>query len=298
MAFNNAVNATQTGVQTISTAGAWTGSTFSQYTVLIGGASNAISTATPSATSGVPLISQGSSSNPVFGTAVVAGGGTGSTSFTTYGPVVAASTSTGALTSVSPSATAGVPFVSGGSSANPSFTTAVVAGGGTGATTFTAYAPIIAGTTSTGAFQSASTGLSTSGFVLTSNGSSAVPSFQAVPSSGGGITWATNATTTIALTSGNGYITTSGSAITATLPTSSAAVGTMIGITVGAAGMVTVGYSVGQNIQFGSTTSTTLTGSIASNSIGDTVILLATVAASGTAGTWQVIHSMGNWTIV
>lgn len=56
-----------------------------------------------------------------------------------------------------------------------------VAGGGTGvATMTTAYAPVCAGTTATGALQVASTGLSTSGYVLTSNGASSVPSFQAV----------------------------------------------------------------------------------------------------------------------
>lgn len=57
-----------------------------------------------------------------------------------------------------------------------------VATGGTGVTTMTtAYAPVCAGTTATGALQVASTGLSTSGYVLTSNGASAVPSFQAIP---------------------------------------------------------------------------------------------------------------------
>lgn len=60
-----------------------------------------------------------------------------------------------------------------------------VAGGGTGASSFTAYAPVIAGTTSTGAFQSASTGQSTAGYVWTSNGSSAAPSFQQITSGSG-----------------------------------------------------------------------------------------------------------------
>lgn len=60
-----------------------------------------------------------------------------------------------------------------------------VISGGTGlTTTTTAYAPICAGTTATGALQVASTGLSSSGFVLTSNGDSAVPSFQAIPGTG------------------------------------------------------------------------------------------------------------------
>lgn len=51
--------------------------------------------------------------------------------------------------------------------------------GGTGIQTATSYAPICAGTTATGAFQVADTDLSTSGYVLTSNGSSALPTWQA-----------------------------------------------------------------------------------------------------------------------
>lgn len=173
-----------------------------QYNVVTGGATNQINNVAPSATSGVPLISQGSSSQPIFGTAVVAGGGTGATTLT--GVLIGNGTSavtgnavtqydvlvggaSNAISSVAPSATSGVPLVSGGSSSNPSFTTAVVAGGGTGVVTMTtAYAPVCAGTTATGALQVASTGLSTSGYVLTSNGSSALPSFQAA--GGGSIT--------------------------------------------------------------------------------------------------------------
>ena len=96
-----------------------------QYNVIIGGALGTIASVAPSATSGVPVISQGSSSNPVFGTAVVAGGGTGVTTMTT------------------------------------------------------AYAPVCAGTTATGALQVASTGIGTSGFVLTSTGASSLPTWQA-----------------------------------------------------------------------------------------------------------------------
>lgn len=50
--------------------------------------------------------------------------------------------------------------------------------GGTTVQSFTAYAPICAGTSSTGALQSASTGIGTSGLVFTGNGSSSLPSFQ------------------------------------------------------------------------------------------------------------------------
>ncbi|MGB7958174.1 MAG: hypothetical protein WCF77_05060 [Minisyncoccia bacterium] len=58
--------------------------------------------------------------------------------------------------------------------------------GGTGIQSATTYAPIVSGTTSTGAFQSASTGQSNSGYLLTSTGASSLPSWQA--NAGGGTT--------------------------------------------------------------------------------------------------------------
>ncbi len=58
----------------------------------------------------------------------------------------------------------------------------VVANGGTGASSLTAYAVICAGTSSTNPFQSIA-GVGTSGQVLKSNGAGALPTFQAAPSS-------------------------------------------------------------------------------------------------------------------
>lgn len=55
--------------------------------------------------------------------------------------------------------------------------------GGTGLTTATAYSVVFTGTTSTGAFQD-SAGPGTSGYVLTSNGAGALPTFQAAGASG------------------------------------------------------------------------------------------------------------------
>lgn len=67
-----------------------------------------------------------------------------------------------------------------------------VPAGGTGASSFTAYAPVCGGTTATGAFQGvASAG--TSGQLLTSNGAGALPTYQT--SSGGG-SWAYVTTST------------------------------------------------------------------------------------------------------
>ena len=59
-----------------------------------------------------------------------------------------------------------------------------VAHGGTGNTTFTAYSVICAGTTATGVFQNVS-GVGTANQVLTSNGASALPTWQ-TPASGAG----------------------------------------------------------------------------------------------------------------
>lgn len=74
----------------------------------------------------------------------------------------------------------GQPLLSGGGSSSPmTFGTLGVAGGGTGDASFTAYAPIAGGATTTGALQSLGSGMSTSGFVLTSNGTSAAPTWQA-----------------------------------------------------------------------------------------------------------------------
>jgi len=65
MPWNNAVDATQTGVQTINNS-VWTGSTFSKYTVLVGSTSNGIVGVSPSATVGYALVSNGASANPSF----------------------------------------------------------------------------------------------------------------------------------------------------------------------------------------------------------------------------------------
>lgn len=92
-----------------------------QYNVQTGGASGALNDVAPSATSGVPLISQGSSSQPVFGTAVVGGGGTGNTTFTAYSIIAAGTTATGAFQNVSGVGTADQVLTSNGASALPTW---------------------------------------------------------------------------------------------------------------------------------------------------------------------------------
>jgi hypothetical protein len=62
----------------------------------------------------------------------------------------------------------------------------LVAGGGTGLSSATAYAVLCGGTTSTGAFQSVSS-VGTSGQVLTSNGAGALPTFQTAGAGSGSL---------------------------------------------------------------------------------------------------------------
>jgi len=191
---------TLTGVLTGNGTGSITANAVTQFGTVIAGASNALSSVAPSVTIGVPLISQGAAANPIYGTVVVAGGGTGVTTLTgvltgngtgaitantvtQFGTVIAGASN--ALSSVAPSVTIGVPLISQGAAANPIYGTVVVAGGGTGVTTMTtAFAPVCAGTTATGSLQVASTGISTSGNVLTSTGASSLPTWQ-VPAGGG-----------------------------------------------------------------------------------------------------------------
>src|SRR5579863_6385780 len=88
--------------------------TITQYNIQTGGASNLLNNVSPSATSGVPVISQGASSQPVFGTAVVAGGGTGVASTTAYAVLCGGTTSTAALQSIASVGTTGQVLVSNG----------------------------------------------------------------------------------------------------------------------------------------------------------------------------------------
>lgn len=163
-------------------AGGGTGLTsVTAHDLLIGNGTSPLTLLPPSATSGIPLVSQGAASDPAYSTAVVAGGGTGLTSVTAHDLLVGNGTS--ALNLIAPSATSGIPLVSQGASADPSFSTAVVAGGGTGNTTFTAFSVICAGTTATNPFQNVS-GLGTSGQVLTSQGAGALPQWTNAPGTG------------------------------------------------------------------------------------------------------------------
>ena len=86
---NNSINLKSAGVVTYNATGSFTGSPLTQYGSLVAGASNAIANAATSATSGVPVCSNGASSNPSFQKAAIAGGGTDAASFTQSNGIVA-----------------------------------------------------------------------------------------------------------------------------------------------------------------------------------------------------------------
>lgn len=201
--------------------------------------------------------------------------------------VLSGSSTTDTLNNIAPTATSGVPLISQGSSSQPIFGTAVVAGGGSGATSFTAFAPIAGGTTTTAALQSASTGIGTSGNVLTSTGASSLPTFQALPFVQ--MPWTDEATSFNAI-AGNGYFVT-GTA-TATMPASPSQ-GNTIGFFVDTTNILTVTANTGQTIRVGSAVSASA-GTCANHARGDSIIFVYRASDTqwccigGVNGTWTV----------
>lgn len=122
------------------------------------------------------------------------------------------------------------------------------------------------------------------------------PSTSTLTISGGGSVWSSTALTTVALAAGNGYIFTSSLAVTATLPTSSCPIGSLIGITVTGSGTVTIAQGTGQTQTIGAVTDTSGSGgNFANTSTGDSVTYVCTTAATSSAGAFQAISVIGNW---
>ena len=131
--------------------------------------------------SGIPFVGAGASADPTCSVLGVPGGGIGSASITAHTVVVAEGTSP--LVGVGPG-TLGLPRVGAGGSADPNFADLTVAGGGTGLTTISAHAVMLG----EGASPVSSAAPGTAGFVLTSNGASADPSFAALTVAPAGVT--------------------------------------------------------------------------------------------------------------
>ena len=150
-----------TGAQTFGLNGVLIGNTTSAITATTAGTTGQVLTGV---TGSAPTFqSPASSSITITGDS---GGGLTGTSFTFTG------------------ASTGLTFAGAGSTETLGGTL-IVGNGGTGVSTMTtAYAPVCAGTTATGSLQVASTGLSTSGYVLTSTGASSLPAFQNIATTG------------------------------------------------------------------------------------------------------------------
>jgi len=87
----------------------------------IGNGTSALTLLAPSATSGIPLISQGAAADPAYGTAVVAGGGTGIATTTPYSVICAGTTATGPFQSLASLGNAGEQLTSNGAGALPTW---------------------------------------------------------------------------------------------------------------------------------------------------------------------------------
>jgi hypothetical protein len=161
--------------------------------------------------------------------------------------------------------------------------------GGTGvATNTTAYAVICAGTTATGAQQTtASAG--TAGQVLTSGGSSALPSYATFM--GGAIVNQASGSATLA--AGSVYMTNNGaSLVTYTLP-ATAAQGDVFIIIGGSSGGWTIAEASGQTVHVGSVAATITTGTVASTNQWDCVTIRCTTANT----TFACYAIQGNLTV-
>lgn len=84
-----------------------------QYNSLVGGTNGSITSIAPSSASGIPLISEGSSANPAFGTAQVIGGGTGATTLPSNNLLIGNGTS--AVTGLGAASNGQIPIGSTGS---------------------------------------------------------------------------------------------------------------------------------------------------------------------------------------
>lgn len=175
--------------------------------VLVGEGSSPFTPVGPDSTSGQPLLSQGASSDPAFGalslsgsgvtgTLPVTSGGTNLGTLTAHGVVIGEGTSSVNL--IGPDATSGVPMISQGNAADPTFgaislsggssvvtSQLPVANGGTNLATITAHGVMLGEGTSSVAVAGPD---ATSGQPLLSQGASSDPSFGAVSLSGSGVT--------------------------------------------------------------------------------------------------------------
>lgn len=254
MATNNAINLSDSGIPVYDGSGIFSATTTTQYNILAGDANNKIFNIAPG-TAGIPLISNGISSNPTFGTALIEGGGTGSTSFLTNGVIISGITNTSPL--------AAVTLTNG----------QIIIGNTSGAP---AAANLTAGTgvSITNGANSITIATKAGGY----NWNNITSASQTIVSGNGYISNNSGATVTYTLTAspslGDSIIIAGGNNSSATAPW-----------------LVALG-SVTQKFHFGNAVITTGTGTLAATQRFDTIQLVCIVGGSNAE--WLVINSIGN----
>ena len=110
---------------------------------------------------------------------------------------------------------------------------------------------------------------------------------------GSGMTWTVVSGATQAIAVNNGYFANRSSAITFSLPTTSAVGDTIAVSNINVAGGSVISYTTNQQIFLGNTSTTITSGSLTSTAVGDTIILVCKTANL----TWQAVSIVGNWTV-
>ena len=258
-----------------------------QYAVLVGDVYNKIaSLATGS--SGQILQSGGASANPAFSTATypattAQGDLLLSSTANTIGTLSKDTNATRYLSNTGTNnnaAWAQIALATGVSGTLP------IANGGTNASSFTNTDGVVY-FDGTGLN---STTVGTAGQVLTSNGASVAPTFQAAPI--GMMTWTDVTGTTQAAAVNNGYVADNSGLVTITLP-ATAAFGSVVSVVGKGSGLWTLHANTGQTINFGSSASSSA-GSITATNQYDAIQVLCTTANT----TWTCTGvSQGNLTV-
>ena len=279
----NSLNINSSGVVAYNaTTGVFSESVLTQHDILIGGASNAITSVAPG-TAGFVLTSNGAAADPSM------------QAVSASGAITSITTDSGSVTP-----TAGVVTISGGTAGltTTAFSAHVLdltgtlnAGhGGSGLATYTTFEILASGTTATGNYQEIPN--STSGYVLYSNGAGVLPSFKASTA----VSWIDVTTGAQTANGGFGYITDNATIVTYTLPVSPT-FGDVFKITGGLAASATSPWilltNATQTINFGNTTATT---SVASTLQYDSIecVCIADGVTVGASVAYNIIDSVGN----
>lgn len=208
--------------------------------------------------------------------------------------------------SIATSATAGVPLVSNGASADPSFSTGLVAGGCTGSTSFNVNGVVISNTTTTGNLASITltdgqipigrTGNTTVAANITAGAGISITNAAGsitVATVAGIHLWTEVTGTSQAAAVNNGYVANNAALVTITLP-ATAAFGSVVRVVGKGAGLWKLLANTGQIIHFGNTDST-VAGYVSSSQRYDCIEVLCTVANTE----WTVSNGPmgGNFTV-